>query len=63
MEGGIMQHINGRLYPPLQYVSVVDESTAFLRVLCLISFLLFSNYTFVYHFTVFQKKKMYCIIN
>ena len=52
-----MQHINGRLYPPLQYVSVVDESTAFLRVLCLISFLLFSNYTFVYHFTVFQKKK------
>lgn len=27
-EGGVMQAINGRLYPPLQYISHVDTSTS-----------------------------------
>ena len=26
-EGGVMQAINGRLFPPLQYVSFVDKGT------------------------------------
>ncbi len=34
-EGGVMQAINGRLYPPLQYISHVDSSTLHSRLMVL----------------------------
>ncbi len=33
-EGGVMQAINGRLFPPLQYISHVDERASSCMMCC-----------------------------